>query len=86
MTQKSPDFSQKVWLLTFGNVFPRLKEMVVINGCCLSVWSQTMSSLLTIVKGLGGGPGRGLQNPQGRESGDKCAVLKEEQREERPFS
>ena len=51
-----------------------------------SVWSQTMSSLSSSVKGLGGGPGRGQQSPQGRESGEKCAVLKEEQREERPFS
>ena len=83
MTRKSPDFSQKVWLLVE-------REIVVGNGCCFSVWSQTMSSLLhnrvRFRANLGGRPGRGQQSPQGRESGEKCAASKEEQREERPFS
>ena len=41
-TQKSPDFSQKVWLLSSLVERKWWLEMVVV----FPVWSQTMSSLL----------------------------------------
>ncbi len=73
MTKKSPD-SQKVWLLTFGKVFPWLREMVVtsINGCCFSVWSQTMSRLLHNGEGFGGRNREGAHEPPGKR---KCAEV-----------
>ena len=66
MTKKSPDFSQKVWLL-----FER--EIVVGNGCCFSVWSQTMSRLLHKGEGFGGRNREGRVIAQGRGSVRKCA-------------
>ncbi len=67
MTQKSPDFCQKVWLLAE-------REIVAGNGCCFSVWSQTMSSLLHKREGFGGKVREGAAQPPGeRKSGEGCS-------------
>ena len=74
MTRKSPDFSQKVWLL-----FER--EIVVGNGCCFSVWSQTMSNLLHNREGFRreGQEGGGTA-PRGEKVGRRVQLQKRNRR------
>jgi hypothetical protein len=45
--------------------FPWLREIVVRNGCCFSVWLQTMSRLLHNGEGFGRGNREGVEEPPG---------------------
>ena len=79
MTKKSPDFSQKVWLLVERNGGYKWL-LFFLSGL------RPCQDFFTMVKGLGGGTGRGRLSPQGRGSVRKWAVFEWKQQGERPFS
>jgi hypothetical protein len=62
MTKKSPDFSQKVWLLVERNGGYKWLLFFFLSGL------RPCQDFFTVVKGLGGETGRGRLRPQGRGS------------------
>jgi len=58
--------------------FPWLREMVVMNGCCFSVWPQTMSRLFHTGEGFGSGNREGADAPPGeRKYAEVCGFGRE---------